>query len=56
MAGNVVAKADARGNLYPRKPDGQNHLKIDGIVAALMAEAVAQVIPEAVQEPFIDTW
>lgn len=56
MAGNVVAKADARGNLYPRKPDGQNHLKIDGIVAALMAEAVAQTLVEAVSDPFIDVW
>lgn len=41
MAGNVTAREDARGNKYPRKPDGHEHLKIDGIMAALMATAAA---------------
>jgi phage terminase large subunit-like protein len=35
MASNVVAKEDAKENLYPRKE--RNDLKIDGIVATLMA-------------------
>lgn len=56
MAGNVVAKADPRNNLYPRKPDGQPHLKIDGIVAALMAEAVAQNEPEPSGPPVVHCW
>lgn len=41
MASNVTAREDARGNKYPRKPDGQAHLKIDGMMAALMAEGLA---------------
>jgi len=41
MASNVTAKEDARGNIYPRKPPGQDHLKIDGITAALMAEGLS---------------
>lgn len=35
MAGNVVAKLDAKDNIYPRKEFPQN--KIDGIVATIMA-------------------
>jgi len=35
MASNVVAKVDAKENLYPRKERAEN--KIDGIVAILMA-------------------
>ena len=35
MASNVVAKADAKENIYPRKERVEN--KIDGIVATLMA-------------------
>lgn len=35
MAGNVVAKADAKDNIYPRKDTAD--AKIDGIVAAIMA-------------------
>lgn len=41
MASNVTAKEDGRGNIYPRKPHGQDHLKIDGITAALMAEGLS---------------
>lgn len=41
MASNVTAKEDGRGNIYPRKPHGQEHLKIDGITAALMAEGLS---------------
>jgi phage terminase large subunit-like protein len=32
---NVVARADAKDNVYPRKPDGQDHLKIDNPVALI---------------------
>lgn len=35
MASNVVAKADAKDNIYPRKERDEN--KIDGVVAILMA-------------------
>lgn len=35
MASNVVAKADAKENIYPRKEAADN--KIDGIIALLMA-------------------
>jgi phage terminase large subunit-like protein len=38
---NVVARADAKDNVYPRKPDGQDHLKIDNPVALLSALGVA---------------
>ena len=41
MASNVTAKEDGRGNIYPRKPHNQDHLKIDGITAALMAEGLS---------------
>jgi len=47
MASNVTAKEDGRGNIYPRKPHGQDHLKIDGIAAALMAKGLSM---EASQE------
>lgn len=48
MASNVTAKEDGRGNIYPRKPHGQDHLKIDGITAALMAEGLSmnEAVPE----------
>lgn len=39
MASNVVAKVDAKDNIYPRKEKPEN--KIDGIVAAIMAIARA---------------
>lgn len=35
MMGNVVARIDAKDNIYPRKEDGKN--KIDGPVALIMA-------------------
>lgn len=35
MASNVVAKLDAKDNIYPNKERPEN--KIDGIVAAIMA-------------------
>lgn len=47
MASNVTAKEDGRGNIYPRKPHGQDHLKIDGITAALMAEGLSLTSEEA---------
>jgi len=47
MASNVTAKEDGRGNIYPRKPHGQDHLKIDGITAALMAEGLSMNESEA---------
>lgn len=38
MVGNVVAKMDAKENVYPRKEnDNDKHCKIDGVVAAIMA-------------------
>lgn len=54
MASNVTAKEDGRGNIYPRKPHNQDHLKIDGITAALMAEGLmAMAIEAPPPEPFI---
>lgn len=41
MASNVVAKVDAKDNLYPRKERAEN--KIDGIIAGLMAMGRAVV-------------
>lgn len=41
MASNVVAKADAKDNIYPRKERDEN--KIDGIIAGLMAMGRAVV-------------
>jgi phage terminase large subunit-like protein len=35
MASNVVARLDAKDNIYPRKERPEN--KIDGIVALIMA-------------------
>lgn len=52
MASNVTAKEDGRGNIYPRKPHGQDHLKIDGIAAALMAEGLSMEEPETT----VDDW
>lgn len=40
MAGNVSIRANSANHLFPNKPDKQHHLKIDGIVAALMAYAL----------------
>lgn len=41
MVSNVVAKIDAKDNIYPRKEKPEN--KIDGVVAAIMALARASV-------------
>lgn len=38
---NVVAAADKKDNVYPNKPVGQDHLKIDNPVALIMALGVA---------------
>ena len=37
---NVVAKLDLKDNVFPNKPVGQEHLKIDNPVALIMAEGV----------------
>jgi phage terminase large subunit-like protein len=38
---NVVAKLDLKDNVFPNKPIGQTHLKIDNPVALIMAVGVA---------------
>jgi phage terminase large subunit-like protein len=38
---NVVAKIDLKDNVFPNKPEGQQHLKIDNPVALIMAIGVA---------------
>lgn len=38
---NVVAALDKKDNVFPNKPEGQNHLKIDNPVALIMAIGVA---------------
>ena len=47
MASNVSIKANSANHLFPNKPDKQYHLKIDGIVAALMAYALVMNEQEA---------
>ena len=47
MADNLVTKSDASGNLRPIKPDNPNSpKKIDGIVAAIMADSRMTANPE----------
>ena len=48
MAGNVSIRHNSANHLFPNKPDKQRHLKIDGIVAALMAYAMKMNEPEIV--------
>lgn len=48
MASNVVAKVDAKDNLYPRKEREEN--KIDGIIAGLMAMGRA-VVSSMTEQP-----
>lgn len=38
---NVVSTVDKKDNVYPNKPDGQPHLKIDNPIAQIMAFGVA---------------
>lgn len=54
MSANVSVRPGHRDLLYPYKPDGQDHLKIDGIVAALMAMGMQMAEPEEAPAPFID--
>ncbi|MCW3837822.1 terminase large subunit [Sphingomonas canadensis] len=44
---NVVARTDANENVFPRKPEGQKHLKIDNPVALICALGVAMAGSEA---------
>ena len=53
MAANVVAKADAKDNIYPRKELPEN--KIDGVVALIMAIGRAMVAP-ATQHIACEVW
>lgn len=48
MAANVVAKSDAKDNIFPRKELPDN--KIDGIVALLMAIGRAMLGEQAEPE------
>ena len=48
--GNVVAKLDAKDNIFPRKERYEN--KIDGVVALIMAVGLAGTPEE--QDPFAD--
>jgi phage terminase large subunit-like protein len=48
MAANVVAKSDAKDNIFPRKELPDN--KIDGIVALLMAMGRAMLGEQAEPE------
>lgn len=52
MIANVVAKEDAKDNVYPRKEQPAN--KIDGVVAAIMALGRAQVHQEKPTSPWED--
>lgn len=46
---NVVAKIDRKDNVYPNKPDGQHHLKIDSPVALIMTVGLSMMSGEQVQ-------
>jgi phage terminase large subunit-like protein len=48
---NVVAAIDKKDNVFPNKPEGQHHLKIDNPVALIMAIGVATTGPEP-EQPF----
>lgn len=50
MMGNVVAKLDAKDNIFPRKERYEN--KIDGVVALIMALGISSTADEA--NPFDD--
>lgn len=50
MMGNVVAKLDAKDNIFPRKERYEN--KIDGVVALIMALGISNTADEA--NPFDD--
>jgi len=52
MMSNVVAKVDAKDNIFPRKEFPQN--KIDGPVALIMAIGV-QLKREIETEAYLDT-
>ncbi len=53
MASNVVAKLDAKDNIYPRKEKPEQ--KIDGIVAGLMGVARAMFgEPHGIQQGFVE--
>jgi phage terminase large subunit-like protein len=45
-ASNVVAKADAKDNIFPRKPNDKAEFKIDAIVAIIMALGRASAQPD----------
>jgi len=51
MIGNVIAQRDFKDNVYPRKES--NAKKIDGPVAAIMAQARASAAPEVKPVPRI---
>jgi phage terminase large subunit-like protein len=48
MLSNVVAKIDAKDNIYPRKEKPEQ--KIDGIVAAIMGVARAMNNEESIDD------
>lgn len=50
MMSNVVAKIDAKDNVYPRKQKPEN--KIDGVVALIMAIGRAMAHEETEQNPY----
>ena len=54
MFSNVVAKIDAKDNVYPRKEKPEN--KIDGVVALIMAIGRSMVHEEQTQAPGIEVW
>lgn len=47
MVSNVVCVYDQKGNVYPRKPKDEQHKKIDGVVASLMALNLATIDVDA---------
>jgi phage terminase large subunit-like protein len=55
MLSNVVAKIDAKDNIYPRKPEKRPQNKIDGAVALIMAIGRFMAHEEKIDlNPFLD--
>lgn len=52
-AANISVQHGRNDSLFPQKPTGQDHLKIDGMIAALMAFASSNVAAVVESEPQI---
>lgn len=56
MADNVQVRTDENGNIRPVKPEHNSGKRIDGIVALIMALAVAAVAPQRAASVYDTEW